>query len=311
MKNKMYVIVAIVVVLLALLPFFNEKQSLMNENPNAYDGTVVQTGDAYNYEDKSAMLGRGEETNSVDRRKLSMDEDRKVIYEYAISLNTEKFDEVRDSVHEQAKARKGFIESMEVSGTEASKDRNVHFQVRIPSDEAESYFATIKALGEVTHESKSSDDVTRYYHDTEIEIKNLQKAEERYLTLYEKAETIEEMLLLENEISRIRTQIDIKTASLKGYDYRVSFTLFHILLTEVVKEKPSVHVEPTMWDRAVSGFVNTINFLIKFAQDTVVLLITMSPVVAIVLVLAFLIWIGYLIFRKKASKKLLKDSEKK
>lgn len=311
MKNKMYVIAAIVVVLLASLPLFHGELRSMNEATTGFDYGVVDSDETYQYESESAMLGRGEGTNSVEKQQLSADEDRKVIYEYSVSLNTEKFDEVRNSVHEQAKARKGFVESMEVSGTERSKNRNVHFQVRIPSDEADSYFEAIKGFGEVTHESKSSDDVTRLYHDTEIEIKNLKKAEERYLALYEKAETIEEMLLLENEINRIRTQIDMKTVSLKTYDYRVSFTLFHILLTEVVKEKPSVHVEPTMWDRAVSGFVHTVNFLIKLAQDFVVVLITMSPIVGIVLALAFLIWMIYLIFRKKSSKKVLRNPEKK
>lgn len=320
MRNKLYVILAIVVVLVALIPLYNrnwevaDKNSVDSEERPMVATTMAMTSFAENhFEDIASgdLYGRAESPNQANSQQLSLNKTRKVIYEYSIALNTDSFDDVRRSVQELAAARKGFIESMEVSGTAESKDRRVQFKVRIPAAESDGYFDSVKELGDITYESKTSDDVTKQYQDTEIEIKNLQQAEARYLALYEKAVSIEEMLLLENEINRIRTQIDIKTANLKSYDYRVDFTLFHVFLAEVVEQKPVVHVEPTMWDRAESGFVQTINFLIKLAQDSVVFFVTIAPIGAILLVLCLVVWIFFLIFRKKSKRNAKKGIEKK
>lgn len=319
MKNKIYVIGVIVLLLIALSPLFGneelrKKEASFNRTDEEFMiGIVTDTTHSESYDRSQSdgdLSARGEAGSREEKQQISVDSNRKVIYEYSISLATEKFDESRDSVQKMAKERGGFIESMEVSGTAETKNRQVHFQVRIPSDEAEAYFEAMKTLGQVTYENKTSNDVTRQYHDTEIEIKNLEMAEERYLALYAKAESIEEMLLLENEINRIRTQIDIKKASIKGYDYRVAFTLFYVNMTEVVDEKPSVHVEPTMWDRAVEGFIHTINNLIKIGQDLIVFVVSLSPVIAILVVLFLIVFAIYAIAKKRAEKRQMEDQAK-
>jgi len=96
--------------------------------------------------------------------------------------------------------------------------------IRVP---AEHFDDTIRALRElavdVTSEDTSSKDVTEEYVDLSAKLHNLEATEEQLLRLMEKAETVEDMLNIQRELSKTRGEIE-QTKGRMQYLERTSAT---------------------------------------------------------------------------------------
>ncbi len=218
----------------------------------------------------------------------SADEQSKIIENYWYGINTKDFDSAKKAIEDGTRTSGGFVESMNVYGTGTLKDpRTVSFVVRIPVGGIGSFTELLIGTGEVYRESKSAVDVTKHYREIEVEIANYEQAEKRYLALYEQAETIEDMLLIENELSRIRNYIDVRKAQIKSYDHQVAYSTFSIELIEVLEEKV-VTAEAGTLEKAKYAFISSINTLIKFAQNMFIWFVSIIPI-AILWLIAFAI----------------------
>lgn len=229
---------------------------------------------------------------------------KKRIEQYHLSLETDQFDHAKKMLESFAEKSGGFVSSFEVQGGNRSEKsrfrRYASMTVKIPVDVSGEYLEHLRSVGNVISESKTVDDITKAYGDLQLEIRNLEKAEQRYLELFQKADTVEDMLLVENELGRLRGQIDIKKATLENYNYQSSYSTFYVSLNEVMEVNPVVNVEPGMWGRAKDGFVRMLNEMIRVGQDLVVFLISVLPLLAAVLVL---FGIMIVIFRAAVRKK--------
>lgn len=293
--------------LLVTIPFWD---SLGMGNPTASNDMA---GESYDYdmiadrgvgagpytqssELKSSELafesGRG---TGISSGELSGESDRnaskKIIENYEIGLRTDEFDIAKAKLEKIALNQGGFISSFEIYGDGSEENRRSgHFVIKIPQDFSASVMEMFRSIGEVYNESKSMEDVTKRYTDIEIEIKNYEEAERRYLELYQKADTIEDMLRIEQELGRLRNLIDSHRATLKNYDYMVSYSTIRLTLMEVIEIVPTVSVEPGVWQKAKDGFVNTVNSLIRGFQNAFVFLISIVPTLALLLIALLIIW---------------------
>lgn len=232
---------------------------------------------------------------------------KKIIENFTVGIHTEEFDRSRQKLEDTAAASGGFISSFEVYTNEhrekGIKTQHASITVKIPSENSGSYMDTLHQIGEVYNESKTMEDVTKAYADIEIEIRNFEEAEKRYLALYQKAESIEDMLLVENELSRLRNMIDTRKASLMNYDYKVMYATFYISLNEVIEIKPVVSVEPGMWERAKDGFVEGLNAVISGAQNIFVYLVSIIPALLVTMVTLVIVLLIVTLIRKKFKKR--------
>lgn len=266
----------------------NPKFELVNEEFSAKSGEV----------EISAEVGSEKENQS------------KIIENFWYGIKTEEFDLAKKSIEEAAQISGGYVESMNTYGTgDVDDPRSASFSVKIPSSGMEGFGEVLKGLGEVYRESKSAEDVTKHYGEIEVEIANYEEAERRYLALYEKAETIEDMLLIENELGRIRNYIDVRKAQIKSYDHQVAYATYSIEIQEVIEEKPVVTAEPGTLDKAKYAFISSLNAIIKFAQDGFVWLVAVLPVAALLLAALGVIYLIAKIIIKKSAKSRIIDNE--
>ena len=91
---------------------------------------------------------------------------------------------------------------------------------------------------DVASESSSSRDVTEEYVDLTSKLKNLEATEEQLLTILEKAETVEDILNVQRELSRTRSEIE-QTKGRMQYLERTSATS----LIEIALEQSKLSVE--------------------------------------------------------------------
>jgi hypothetical protein len=96
--------------------------------------------------------------------------------------------------------------------------------IRVPVEYFDDVMRALRGLAvEVTAEDTSSKDVTEEYVDLSAKLRNLEATEEQLLRLMEKAETVEEMLGVQRELSRIRGEIE-QTKGRMQYLERTSAT---------------------------------------------------------------------------------------
>lgn len=88
--------------------------------------------------------------------------------------------------------------------------------MRIPADRFEDAIDAIHDLdGEVKAEATREEDVTAAVVDTEARLTNLRAAEEEYRELLDRAETVEDILAIQNQLFAVRGEIEAMEAQLK------------------------------------------------------------------------------------------------
>lgn len=159
---------------------------------------------------------------------------------------------------------------------------------------------SISALGEVTDKVISTQDVSEEYYDSEARLKVLKAKEERLLGLMDKAVNITEIINVENELSKTRSEIEVLSGRLQYLSNATEFSLINITLKQGVPG--TVQAPQGTWGKAWQGLVNSLNGVFNFASGTVVFLFTAIPWVVILAVLGWLGLSGYKKIRARQPK---------
>lgn len=235
---------------------------------------------------------------------LADTQNQKIIRNYSINIETEKYDDAVSKVEFEAKKFGGFVEYYDSWGSGKDYDwRRANISVKIPSERGEDYMHFLRGIGNVIAETKGSKNVTQTYRDLEIEIRNYEEAEKRYLELYDKAEIIPDMLMIENELSRIRINIDSRKAMLQSMDRQVDYSTFEIALVETVEKQEVVKVEQNIWTKAKNGFIAGVNKIISGTQNFFIFLVSSVPIIVLMILGILLLWLIIWAIVKKIKKR--------
>ena len=95
---------------------------------------------------------------------------RKIIRNYDISLNTDKFDENMDYIKVKVSELGGYVLSSNLYGSkpEAYGDagRSIELTIRIPAEKAGEFVNGVEMLGQINYVRDYTDDITDEYYDT-------------------------------------------------------------------------------------------------------------------------------------------------
>ncbi|EGL83398.1 hypothetical protein CathTA2_1063 [Caldalkalibacillus thermarum TA2.A1] len=210
------------------------------------------------------------------------DSERKIIREQYLQLDVQDLSQTLKQIERLVNRVPGaYIETIEQWTHEAPHRRTeyqAHLVLRLPVDQSASFLQEIESYGNVMYRSVHGQDVTVEYVDNDARLRNLAKHEERLLSLYDQVQTIEDMLKLEAELSRIREQIET-IHSRQQYLERVTSTVRVTLDLIQVEEKEylSFQENKPLWEEAWAGFKQSVNAIGRLAQRGVVLFVTVLP----------------------------------
>ena len=107
--------------------------------------------------------------------------------------------------------------------------------IRVDADGFDSALGAIRSLSvEVVRENTSSRDVTEEYVDISARKRNLEATEEQLLELMEQAGTVEELLAVQREVSRVRGEIEQLEARIRYLEETTATSLIEVYLREAV-----------------------------------------------------------------------------
>ena len=147
----------------------------------------------------------------------------KIIYSADATVETTEFESCIAALEQLLSANGGFVESSSVNGSNYYDSargkvsrRTASYTLRIPSAKFGGMMDALSTLGNVPYTHMYTENVTAQYYDVEARMKAYQKQEERLMEMMELAETVEDIITIEDKLTDVRYRIDSLQSSLNN-----------------------------------------------------------------------------------------------
>ncbi|MFH1383198.1 MAG: DUF4349 domain-containing protein [Chloroflexota bacterium] len=161
----------------------------------------------------------------------SSDVERMIVRTAQMSMVVEDITTTIDRITQLAESYKGYV----VSSNSWRDGERLHgtISIRIPAGDFGNVMAALASLAvEVTSQSTSSQDVTEEYVDLTAKLNNLEATEQQLLRIMEKAETVEDILKVQSQLSSTRAQIEQTKARMQYLEKTSSASLIQVNLEQ-------------------------------------------------------------------------------
>lgn len=278
----------------------------------------VQSGGwAEDYEYEHELDNNGYQTDATETQKSpAADSDqvssgRKLIKNVNLSVETREFDVMMPALEARVRELGGYVEDLETyNGSRYSGNKNIRYAnltVRIPQPRLDDFVGSVSEIGNVVRRTDSVNDVTMTYVDTESRRNALKTEYDRLLELMERAETLEEILTLEDRLTTLRYQLESMESQLRTMDNQVDYSTVRLSVSEVEELAPAVdepEEEKSVWERISSGFAESLREVQENVTDAFVEFLSNVPYTLTWLVpLLIVILVAVGIFRGRRKKK--------
>jgi len=153
----------------------------------------------------------------------------------SVSVIVKDFGPVEATVKAIALRHNGYIASLNTASPQDSA-RTLSATLQIPSAQLESAVAELKQLGRVEQETQSGEEVTKEFTDRAARLKNARATEQRLLdVLREHTGKVKDILEAEQEIARVRGEIEQMEADQRALQTRIDFATVQLSVQEEYK----------------------------------------------------------------------------
>ena len=243
----------------------------------------------------------------------------KIIYSASVTVETTVFDETVAKVTAMAEHYGGWIESSSVSGSNyyqkakgTAAARDASFTLRIPSARFQEMMDNLSDLGNIPYSHIYTENVTSQYFDTQARLKAYSTQEERLLEMMELAESVEDVIIIEDRLTELRYKIESIQSSLNNWDRRVSYSTISLSIQEVREYTPEEKVNPTYGEELLQALKDGLKNAGEFLKDFLVFLVEIIPVLVILApIVWFLIWLIRKIFRGSGERRLRREEKRR
>lgn len=264
------------------------------------DGAMDMSSEA-----KSGEAAAGPENPSADVTEgdTAAQAARKLIRNMSLSLETTAFDDLVANVESQVNKMGGYIEDSSISGGSGQQSlRYGYMTVRIPADQLDTFADTISGSATVLNRSTSVSDVTLQYSDLESHMEALKIEQKTLMDMLSKAEEIETVLAIQNQLTNVRYELESYGSQLKLMENQVSYSTVNIDINEV--EIPTPMESDTFGSRVSRTFRNSMSAFAHGLEDFLVWFLGNIVFIAAFLVIVILAFLGLRkIFRRRKGKK--------
>lgn len=231
---------------------------------------------------------------------------QKIIERLNYQIETLKFDDSASKVQSLCTSLGGYVQDSNVTGngiTSKGTLRQASYTLRIPQEKLAQLKSSAGQIGNILSFNSSSENISDQYYDTEARLKSLRTQQERLLAMMQKSGKLSDMIELEKALADVNYQIEQLTGTLKQYDSLVNYSTVTIQLNEVVEPTVIQKTPATLGERISQQFLNSMRGLGSFGENLAVFFLGCSPILILLLALAFLIYWALLGRKRHAEKK--------
>lgn len=168
------------------------------------------------------------------------------------SLEVPKVKLALRSLRELAARVGGVVTSERVDA--ASGSGSAELTLRVPSQAAPSVFQELEKVGKVTEQTVTARDVGKEYFDANLRLSSLEATLRRYEEILGQASKVEDLLRIEQEMARVRGEIEAIKGNLRWLKDRAARATLHLTLRERALEvAKSPEPEPKFYPGARVG----------------------------------------------------------
>ncbi len=265
-------------------------------------GVYEEAAEAELYDGNSSGAGSAGQVPDTQNRKL--------ITTVTISAETDDMDKSLAAIDSKIAELGGYTENSDIyNGSYSSHvSRNASLTIRIPKDRLEEFIAVVEGGNNITNKKVNVDDVTLSYVDTESRKNSLRTEEQRLLEIMKQAETVEDIITIEDKLANVRYEIESVESQLRSYDNKVDYSTVYLSIDEVKVFTPVE--EETALSRMGNGFRESLEDVIDAIVDFFVWIVVHIPqliLLLIVVVIAFIICkVIAVASKKRKAKKMAK-----
>jgi hypothetical protein len=208
---------------------------------------------------------------------------RMVISKADVSMEVKSVQKTHDKIVRIAADAGGFITTSTLTNYEGQRGGEI--TVRVPSKQYESVLRQIGRLGKVLSKQQSGEDVTEEYVDLQSRIRNWKREEAAFLDVLTKARRVPDILAVENELSRVRQEIEQAQGRVQFLQSQVALATINVSL-----EEPSpVVTKIVAWNigQTAKGATNALLVVLRVIASFIIWAIVWIPLWAILGLVAY------------------------
>lgn len=218
---------------------------------------------------------------------------RKIIKTAYMTMETLEYDQAILKLQDKIAAYGGYIETSNIGGESIYQGRgarSAYFTLRVPEGVYLTFMDEVNTIGHVISKQTNGQDVTTNYYDTDARIKTLEVQEERLLAILMKAEKIEDILILEQELSSVRYDIERMTQSLRQMDQRISFSTLEVTIQEVYEITKEEVIPVKLGAKIKDGFVTSLEDIQDGLEELLINTTSFTPYLVFLVPALALVW---------------------
>jgi uncharacterized membrane-anchored protein len=164
--------------------------------------------------------------------------------------------------------------------------------LRVPAPRFAEALAALEELGRVRERRVSGQDVSEEFVDLQARVRNLERHEQQLLTFMDRATKVSDLLAIEQELARVRGEIEGLTGRLRVLGNQVELATIEVAL----RQKPE-KISTGFWDigatvdRIRGAFLYTVRQILQVVEGAAVVISALVPV-------AVLVVVGWLLVRR-------------
>jgi len=227
----------------------------------------------------------GTNTRSVESSGATTDvaetigQDRKIIKRGNIEFETTDVNKTQSSIVQAVRELNGYIAQDNV--VNRSNRIEHRLTIRVPANNFDNLLETIsEGVDRFDNRSISVLDVTEEYIDVQSRIKTKRELQTRYTELLAQATSVDEMLTIEREIGKLRTEIESVEGRMRYLADRIAFSTLNVTYYQKieVEETGKFSFASELKDGIITGWEMFLWFIIGLSYLWVFLLIIVATI---------------------------------
>lgn len=210
--------------------------------------------------------------------------DEKLVYTGSVRLETREYETFSKELSSLIRDYEGIIQSMNENGSSGSR-RYLDLTVRIPAQRFDEFLEALRSSSaSVSGISTYVDNITRQYSDNELRIEALNVQHERLLQLLTEAQDLSDVILLEERLSNVESELNILQSYKHSMDEDVTYSTIDIMVSEVV-----IYSESSFGQRISEALNGSLDNFVRGMEDLLIGFIYFLPFLVILIAVFFLL----------------------